>query len=68
MKEKPLGNKVNNCHFACHPDGQVIVLVDGEPQTIQLRDNTQHFALVKADPCLKHEISMKVRYFFIYYE
>ena len=38
----------------------MIVLVDGEPQTIQLRDNTQHFALVKADPCLKHEISMKV--------
>ena len=45
---------------ACDPEGQVIVLVDGEPQTIQLRDNTQHFALVKADPCLKHEISMKV--------
>ena len=45
---------------ACDPDSQMIVLVDGEPQTIQLRDNTQHFALVKADPCLKHEITMKV--------
>ena len=45
---------------ACYPEGQVIVLVDGESQTIHLRDNTQHFALVKADPCLKHEISMKV--------
>ena len=48
------------CNDACDPKGQVMVLVDGEPQTIHLRDNTQHFALVKADPCLKHEITMKV--------
>jgi len=39
--------------------GTVIVFVDGKPQTIPLPFDQQSFALVEANPCLEHTISLQ---------
>ena len=48
------------CYEACDTNGRVTVVVNKKPQDIQLRNQTQSIALVRADPCLKHDIKMQV--------
>ena len=44
----------------CDPENQMLVVVDGLQQKIQLTNKKQRFAFVKADPCRKHNISLRV--------
>ena len=44
----------------CHPEHQMIVVVDGIPQKINLTSELQSSAYIEADPCLKHDIKLKV--------
>merc|ERR1712013_519639 len=43
----------------CSPHQKVIIKVDGDEKTIYLTSDHQSVAYVKADPCLKHNVSLK---------
>lgn len=45
---------------ACDTNGHVTLVVNEKARDIQLRYQTQSLVLVRADPCLKHDIKMQV--------
>ena len=44
----------------CDTKLQMVVVVDGVEQTIHLTSNRQYDAFIEADPCMKHNIKLKV--------
>ena len=50
----------SRCYNKCDPQRQMIVVVDGIEQKIQLASEKQNFAYVEANPCLRHDIKLKV--------
>ena len=45
--------------LSCSPHQKVIIKVDGDEKTIYLTSDHQNVAFVKAEPCLKHKISLR---------